>query len=69
MVLSGTATEGTLGLEATMAEGRITLAQDESARYDSMPRSAIAAGCVGFHSLVGEHCEPPTSRVASKKSL
>jgi two-component system CheB/CheR fusion protein len=48
VILSGTATDGTLGLEAIKAEGGITFAQDESARYDSMPRSAIAAGCVDF---------------------
>ena len=48
VILSGTATDGTLGLEAIKAEGGITFAQDQSARYDSMPRSAIAAGCVDF---------------------
>ncbi len=48
VVLSGTATDGTLGLEAIKAEGGITFAQDDSARYDSMPRSAVAAGCVDF---------------------
>ena len=48
VILSGTATDGTLGLEAIKAEGGLTLAQDDSARYDSMPRSAAAAGCVDF---------------------
>ncbi|MGH8535582.1 MAG: chemotaxis protein CheB [Gammaproteobacteria bacterium] len=48
VILSGTASDGTLGLEAIKAEGGLTLAQDESAKYDSMPRSAIAAGCVDF---------------------
>ncbi len=48
MILSGTASDGTLGLEAIKAEGGITFAQDESAKYDSMPRSAVAAGCVDF---------------------
>ena len=48
VILSGTASDGTHGLEAIKAEGGITFAQDESARYDSMPRSAIAAGCVDF---------------------
>ncbi|WP_210234888.1 chemotaxis protein CheB [Methylocystis sp. B8] len=48
IILSGTASDGTLGLEAIKAEGGITFAQDDSARYDSMPRSAIAAGCVDF---------------------
>ncbi|MGH8624912.1 MAG: chemotaxis protein CheB, partial [Gammaproteobacteria bacterium] len=48
VILSGTATDGTLGLTAIKAEGGITFAQDDSARYDSMPRSAVAAGCVDF---------------------
>ena len=48
VILSGNATDGTLGLEAIKAEGGITFAQDDSAKYDSMPRSAIAAGCVDF---------------------
>src|SRR5712691_11438589 len=48
VILSNTASNGTLGTEAIKAEGGITFAQDESARYDSMPRSAIAAGCVDF---------------------
>src|SRR5439155_17807216 len=49
VILSGTASDGTLGLEAIKAEGGITFAQDEkSARYDSMPRSAIGSGCVDF---------------------
>src|SRR5205085_1210127 len=49
VILSGTASDGTLGLAATKAEGGITFAQDEkSAKYDGMPRSAVAAGCVDF---------------------
>ncbi len=49
VILSGTATDGTLGLCAIKAEGGITFAQDEeSAKYDSMPRSAIASGSVDF---------------------
>ncbi len=48
VILSGTATDGTLGLTAIKAEGGITFAQDDSAQYDSMPRSAVAAGCVDF---------------------
>ncbi len=48
VILSGTASDGTVGLEAIKAEGGITFAQDDSARYDSMPRSAVAAGCVDF---------------------
>src|SRR5262245_25381826 len=49
VILAGRASDGTLGLDAIKAEGGITFAQDEeSARYDGMPRSAIAAGCVDF---------------------
>jgi two-component system CheB/CheR fusion protein len=46
VVLSGTGSDGTVGLEAIKAEGGITFAQDSSARHESMPRSAVAAGCV-----------------------
>ena len=48
VVLSGAATDGSLGLESIKAEGGITFAQDGSAKYDSMPHSAIATGCVDF---------------------
>jgi two-component system CheB/CheR fusion protein len=48
VILSGTATDGTLGLEAIKAENGITFAQDDSAKFDSMPRSAVAGGCVDF---------------------
>jgi two-component system CheB/CheR fusion protein len=48
VILSGTATDGTLGLQAIKGADGITFAQDESAKYDSMPRSAIAAGDVDF---------------------
>jgi two-component system CheB/CheR fusion protein len=49
IILSGTASDGTLGLAAIKAEGGITFAQDEkSAKFDGMPQSAIAAGCVDF---------------------
>jgi two-component system CheB/CheR fusion protein len=44
VILSGTASDGTLGLCAVKEEGGITFAQDHSAAYDSMPRNAIAAG-------------------------
>jgi two-component system CheB/CheR fusion protein len=45
VVLSGTASDGVLGLKAIKAEGGITLVQDErTAKFDSMPRNAIMAG-------------------------
>ena len=48
IVLSGTATDGTLGLTAIKGEGGITFAQDSSAKYDGMPASAVASGSVDF---------------------
>jgi two-component system CheB/CheR fusion protein len=49
VVLSGTASDGTEGCRAIKAAGGITFAQDEeSAKYDSMPRSAIDAGYIDF---------------------
>ncbi len=48
VVLSGTASDGTLGLEAIKAEGGITFAQDSTAQQEGMPHSAIASGCVDF---------------------
>ncbi len=46
VVLSGTGSDGTLGLRAIKVEGGYTFAQDESAKFDSMPKSAVAAGSV-----------------------
>jgi two-component system CheB/CheR fusion protein len=49
IILSGTGTDGTLGLKAVKGEGGMTMAQEEEqAKYDSMPRSAINTGCVDF---------------------
>lgn len=49
IILSGTASDGVLGLKEIKAVGGITFAQDEkSAAYNGMPHSAIAAGCVDF---------------------
>ena len=46
VVLSGTASDGAIGLAAIKGEGGITFAQDSTAKYDGMPASAIAAGWV-----------------------
>jgi two-component system CheB/CheR fusion protein len=48
VILSGTATDGTLGLQEVKAAGGITFAQDDTAQQNSMPLSAIASGCVDF---------------------
>ncbi|NML22451.1 hypothetical protein HHL16_16320 [Pseudoflavitalea sp. G-6-1-2] len=46
IILSGSATDGTLGLKAIKQEGGLTMAQDDSAKFSSMPESAIAAGII-----------------------
>jgi len=49
VVLSGTASDGTLGLQAIKAAGGTTFAQElGTAKFDGMPRSAIASGVVDF---------------------
>jgi len=48
IILSGTASDGTLGLKAIKTEGGITFAQNETAKYQGMPKAAIASGCVDF---------------------
>ncbi|WP_088285062.1 chemotaxis protein CheB [Ideonella sp. A 288] len=47
VVMSGMGSDGTQGLQAIKTQGGLTLAQQpDSAQFDSMPRSAIDAGCV-----------------------
>ncbi|AEE52899.1 CheR family methyltransferase [Haliscomenobacter hydrossis] len=48
IVLSGSASDGTRGLKEIKLAGGITFAQDDSAKFSSMPQSAIAEGVVDF---------------------
>jgi two-component system CheB/CheR fusion protein len=49
IVLSGTGSDGALGVRAVKGEGGMVMAQrPESTEYDGMPRSAIASGMVDF---------------------
>ena len=48
IILSGTGSDGTLGLAAIKAAGGITFAQDDTAEYGGMPQSAIDHGRVDF---------------------
>ncbi len=48
VVLSGSAHDGTNGLRDIKLAGGITFAQDDSARFGSMPNSAIADGIVDY---------------------
>ncbi len=62
IVLSGTGTDGTLGLKEIKAAGGMTMVQDPvTAQHDGMPRSAIAAGCAD-HVLAAE--QMPATLVA-----
>lgn len=46
VVLSGMGSDGTLGLQAIKATGGLSVVQTpDSAQFDAMPKSAIAAGC------------------------
>lgn len=49
IILSGSGSDGSLGLKAIKENGGLTMVQaGETSRYDSMPRSAIATGLVDF---------------------
>jgi two-component system CheB/CheR fusion protein len=49
IILSGTGSDGTLGVKDIKAAGGMVMAQEETqAKYDSMPRSAIDTGMVDF---------------------
>lgn len=48
IILSGSASDGTVGMKTIKQEGGLTFAQDDTAKFTSMPHSAIAAGVVDF---------------------
>jgi two-component system CheB/CheR fusion protein len=49
VILSGTGTDGTLGVSAIKGEAGMVMVQDEeSAKYEGMPRSAIGTGLVDY---------------------
>src|SRR5215470_4563521 len=49
IVLSGTGSDGSLGVRAIKGEGGMVMAQDpDSTEYDGMPRSAISTGAVDY---------------------
>ncbi len=49
IVLSGTGTEGALGLRTVKGEGGMGMVQEpESAKYDGMPRNAISTGLADY---------------------
>lgn len=59
IVLSGTGSDGTLGVRAIKGEGGMIMVQNpESTEFDGMPRSAIATGLVD--------CELPPAKMVAK---
>ncbi|MEI6116455.1 MAG: chemotaxis protein CheB, partial [Burkholderiales bacterium] len=55
VILSGTGSDGTVGLQAICAAGGIALVQDPSdAKFDGMPNSAIRSGCAARIALPSE---------------
>lgn len=49
IVLTGTGSDGTLGIQAIKSEGGMVMVQSlDSAEYDGMPRSAISTGLVDY---------------------
>lgn len=76
VILSGTGTDGSLGLEAIKEKGGLVIAQDpDEADYDGMPRSAIAKGVVDIVLPVAEIPDalikyaPATSRPHERVAL
>ena len=63
IVLSGTGSDGTLGVRAIKGEGGMVMAQKpDSTEYDGMPRSAIGTGMVDYELSPGEM--PPLTNTA-----
>src|ERR1022692_316750 len=49
VILSGAGTDGSAGVQAIKAAGGVTFAQDQyTAKFASMPQSAVATNCVDF---------------------
>ena len=48
IILSGSGSDGTLGLKAIKSENGLAMVQDNSAKYDGMPRQAIDSGFADF---------------------
>ena len=69
VILSGTASDGTAGIEAIRAEGGVTFAQNpETAKFDGMPRSAIESGCID-HVLSPEQIAAELSWMSSHPNI
>lgn len=68
VVLSGNASDGTLGLKSIKMVGGITMVQDQTAKFQSMPKSAIAEGVVDLV-LPPDKIAHELSRISSNKDF
>jgi two-component system CheB/CheR fusion protein len=48
ILLSGSGSDGTIGIKAIKAAGGLTFAQDDSAKFQNMPKSAVTEGVIDF---------------------
>ena len=71
VILSGTGSDGARGVQAIKGTGGVTFAQDASAKYDGMPRAAVATGCVDFELSPEEIAQkiPATLEVSDRTAL
>jgi two-component system CheB/CheR fusion protein len=73
IILSGTGTDGSLGLRAVHGAGGLTMVQEmETAKYEGMPKSAIETGLADF--ILPIEKMPPqliayTKRILKKKAI
>lgn len=68
IILSGSASDGTFGLKAIKTAGGLTFTQDHTAKFQSMPRSAIAEGVVDMV-LSPQEIAEELARISSKADI
>jgi two-component system, chemotaxis family, CheB/CheR fusion protein len=69
VILSGTGSDGSLGLKAVKENGGLVIVQNpDEAAYDGMPRSAIGTGLVDFVMPVGKIPEILISHAVGKQT-
>jgi two-component system CheB/CheR fusion protein len=70
ILLSGTGSDGTLGVRAVKEAGGLVFAQDpREAEYGTMPENAIATGVVDFVGTIAALAERVAEAVRSKEAL
>jgi two-component system CheB/CheR fusion protein len=70
VVLSGSDSDGVIGLKHVRAQGGVTIAQDpEEAEFNSMPQSAINTGMVDWVLKIGELPAKLTQLVANENAM